>query len=114
MARMLGRFGWHLRGHSGQHPCGECNSGHYIDRRARKRIENRQWKKEAAGEASMDLRQLGPDEPSVGLHMIEGLDEAGTVLARFECPCDWCVVWRAAKPEMDRAVELIEQELGLA
>jgi hypothetical protein len=46
MARMLGRFGWHLHGHSGQYPCQECNSGHFIGRRERKRIETRQWKRE--------------------------------------------------------------------
>lgn len=48
MARMLGRHGWHLHGHSGQHQCGECASGENIDRRARRRAEEREWRREAA------------------------------------------------------------------
>jgi hypothetical protein len=62
----------------------------------------------------MTLRRLGPDEPSLGVHSIEGVDEHGNVLARFECPCDWCDIWRAALPMMDKAIAEMDRTIGLS
>lgn len=59
------------------------------------------------------IRRLDPDEASVGVHTLEAVADDGTVLGRYECPCQWCDIWRAAKPVMDRAIADMEQSLGL-
>lgn len=42
---MLGKIGWHLHNHPGV-PCGCCDSGWPRGRRAQKRREHREWKRE--------------------------------------------------------------------
>jgi hypothetical protein len=56
----------------------------------------------------MALRKLEPDEPSRGVHNIEAIDTNGVVVARYECDCPWCDMWRAALPDIARSVQALK------
>lgn len=53
MARMMGRYGRSFNGVDGQHPCRECDIGHRLPRRLRKRYEERQWRRDDDSIASV-------------------------------------------------------------
>lgn len=61
----------------------------------------------------MTLRKLEPGEPSTGVHTIQGLDADGNVIARWECDCPWCDIWRAAKPMLDQAIAKMDAAIPL-
>lgn len=61
----------------------------------------------------MELRKLEDGEESIGVHNISAVDKDGSVLARYECPCGLCEMWRAAKPMLEAAIASIEQKLHI-
>lgn len=52
----------------------------------------------------MTLRRLDPDESSSGMHTVEAVGRDGRVVARFECDCQWCEIWRAGRPMIEQAI----------